>query len=125
MKLRILDDSLRLRLPQGEVQQLRTTGRVEATIRFGPGPQQRLVYALVAVPQAQRISATLTDREIAVHVPEAMAHAWADGDEVSLRGEQSLGDGVLRLLVEKDFKCLTPREGEADYDGYANPNTTC
>lgn len=125
MKLRILDDSLRLRLPQGEVKQLRTTGRVEATIRFGPGPQQRLVYALVVVPQAQRISATLTDREIAVHVPEATARAWADGNEVSLRGEQSLGDGTLQLLIEKDFKCLTPREGEDEYDGFANPNLTC
>lgn len=125
MKLRILDDSLRLRLPQGEVQQLRRTGRVEAAIRFGPGPQQRLVYALVTVPEAQRISATLTDREIAVHLPQALAHAWADGDEVSLRGEQSLGEGTLTLLVEKDFKCLTPREGEDDYDGFANPNSSC
>lgn len=125
MKLRILDDSLRLRLPQSEVQRLRTTGRVEATIRFGPGPEQRLVYALVVVPQAQRISATLTDREIAVHLPESIAHAWVDGDEVSLKAEQSLGEGTLALLIEKDFKCLTPREGEEQYDGYANPNTSC
>jgi len=125
MKLRILDDSLRLRLPQGEVQQLRTTGRVEATVRFGPGPDQRLVYALVVVPGAQRISATLTDREIAVHLPESIAHAWADGDEVSLKAEQSLGEGTLSLLIEKDFKCLTPREGEEQYDGFANPNTSC
>lgn len=125
MKLRILDDSLRLRLPQGEVQQLRTTGRVEATIRFGPGPEQRLVYALVVVPGAHRISAMITDREIAVHLPEDVAHAWADGDEVSLRSEQSIGDGALALLIEKDFKCLTPREGEEEYDGFANPNTSC
>lgn len=125
MKLRILDDSLRLRLPQGEVAALRSTGRVEATIRFGPGPQQRLVYALVVAPDAQRISATLTDREIVVYLPKAAAHAWADGDEVSLHAEQSLGDGVLSVLVEKDFKCLTPRDGEQDYDGYDNPNTSC
>lgn len=125
MKLRILDDSLRLRLPQGEVQQLRDTGRVEAAIRFGPGPDQRLVYALITVPEAQRISATLTDREIAVHLPQSIAHAWADGNEVSLRGEQSLGEGTLTLLVEKDFKCLTPRDGEEEYDGFANPNTSC
>ena len=80
MKLRILDDSLRLRLPQGEVRQLRDTGRVEAAIRFGPGPDQRLVYALVAVPDAQRISATLTDREIAVLEKKKAAEADGDGD---------------------------------------------
>lgn len=126
MKLRILDDSLRLRLPQGEVEQLRAAGRVEAAIHFGPGPRQRLVYALVAVPDAQRMSAVITDGEIAVHVPEAVAHAWADGDEVSLRGEQATGDGrTLSLLVEKDFKCLVPREGEEAYDGYANPKASC
>ena len=44
---------------------------------------------------------------------------------MSLRGEQSLGDGTLSLLIEKDFKCLTPREGEDEYDGFANPNLTC
>ena len=126
MKLRILDDSLRLRLPKGEVEQLRDTGRVEAAIHFGPGPEQRLVYALVVAPQAQRITAVLTDREIAVHLPGEVARAWADGDQVSLEGTQSLGDGrTLALLVEKDFKCLVPREGEEQYDGFENPNTSC
>ena len=126
MKLRILDDSLRLRLPRGEVEHLRRTGRVEATIHFGPGPQQRLVYALVVDPEAQRMSAVITDREIAVHVPQALAHAWADGDEISLQSEQSIGDdSQLALLVEKDFKCVVARPGEAEYDGFANPNTTC
>ena len=48
MKLRILDDSLRLRLSQGELERLRTLGRVEAAIGFGPGPSQQLVYALTA-----------------------------------------------------------------------------
>jgi hypothetical protein len=126
MKLRILDDSLRLRLSQGELQQLRTRGRVEAAIHFGPGPAQRLVYALVVDPEAQRMSATLTDREIVIHLPKAAADAWAGGDEVGLRGEQSLGsDRRLALLVEKDFKCLVPRPGEEGYDGLPNPNASC
>ena len=72
MKLRILDDSLRLRLPKGEVDQLRASGRVEAAIHFGPGPRQRLVYALVVAPDAQRMSAVITESEIAVHLPEAV-----------------------------------------------------
>ncbi|MEM7154746.1 MAG: hypothetical protein AAF799_17990 [Myxococcota bacterium] len=126
MKLRILDDSLRLRLPKSEVEQLRATGRVEAAVHFGPGPEQRLTYALVVVPETQRISAVLTDREVAVHLPESVAHAWADGDEISLRAEQSLGDDrSLSLLIEKDFKCVVPRDGEQNYDGYENPNLTC
>lgn len=126
MKLRILDDSLRLRLSQGELERLHTLGRVEAAICFGPGPEQRLVYALVVAPAAQRISATLTEREIVVHLPAAMANAWIAGDDVGLRAEQSLGEGrTLALLVEKDFKCLVPRPGEESYDGLPNPKATC
>lgn len=126
MKLRILDDSVRLRLPRGEVERLCADGRVEATTHFGPGPQQRLVYALVVDPHAEVISAVITDREIAVHVPSATAQAWAQGDEVSLRAEQAVGqDRTLSLLIEKDFKCVVARPGEEEYDGYANPNLTC
>jgi len=126
MKLRILDDSLRLRLPQGELDHLRRTGRVEAAIHFGPGPEQRLVYALVVDREAQRITATFTPGEIAVHLPAPRAEAWATGDEVGLYAEQSLGgERRLRLAIEKDFKCLVPREGEEGYDGFANPKATC
>ncbi|MEX1364265.1 MAG: hypothetical protein AB1Z98_14155 [Nannocystaceae bacterium] len=126
MKLRILDDSLRLRLPQSDVARLRADDRVEAAIHFGPGPRQRLVYALVVSPTAQRMSAVITEGEIAVHLPAQVARDWMDGDEVSLRGEQSVGEGrTLSLLIEKDFKCVVPREGEDAYDGFANPNASC
>ncbi|MCH9686907.1 MAG: hypothetical protein K0V04_36065 [Deltaproteobacteria bacterium] len=126
MKLRILDDSLRLRLPRGDVERLRATGRIEAAIHFGPGPQQRLVYAIAVDPQGQRMRATLTGTDVVVHIPQSVAHAWADGEEISLSADQSLGDGrTLSLLVEKDFKCVVTRPGEDGYDGYDNPNTSC
>jgi hypothetical protein len=126
MKLRIFDDSLRLRLSRSELEQLRTLGRVEAAIGFGPGPEQQLVYALVVAPGAHRITATLTEREIVVTLPKAMADAWVAGDAVGLEAQQSLGPGrTLALLIEKDFKCLQPRPGEESYDGFPNPNTSC
>lgn len=126
MKLRILDDSLRLRLPHSDIARLRAHGRVEAAIHFGPGPRQRLVYALVVSPTAQRMSAVITEGEIAVHLPAQLAHEWIETDEVGLRGEQSVGEGrTLSLLIEKDFKCVVPREGEGEYDGFANPNASC
>jgi hypothetical protein len=126
MKLRILDDSLRLRLSQGELERLRTLGRVEASIGFGPGPTQQLIYAIVVAPEAQRIGATFTEREIVVTLPKPVADAWVDGDDVGLQAEQSLGLGrTLALLVEKDFKCLVPRPGEDSYDGFPNPKAGC
>ena len=48
---------------------------------------------------------------------------WAAGNDVSLHGEQPLEHGVLRILVEKDFTCVEPRDGEDQSDLYPNPAT--
>jgi hypothetical protein len=80
----------------------------------------------VVAPEAQRIGATFTEREIVVALPKAMADAWVASEAVGLAAEQSLGsDRTLALLIEKDFKCLQPRPGEESYDGFPNPNTSC
>jgi hypothetical protein len=42
-------------------------------------------------------------------------------NDVSLHGEQPLEHGVLRILVEKDFTCVEPRDGEDQSDLYPNP----
>jgi hypothetical protein len=40
-----------------------------------------------------------------------------------MSGEQVLDDGAkLTILVEKDFACLTPREGEDESDMFPNPD---
>ncbi len=39
-----------------------------------------------------------------------------------MKGEQLLDDGsMLDILVEKDFACLTKREGEDESDMYPHP----
>ena len=49
--------------------------------------------------------------------------AWATTEQVSVECEQVLDDGdKLGILVEKDFACLAPREGEDESDMYAHPN---
>jgi len=41
---------------------------------------------------------------------------------VSISGEQVLADGdQLKILVEKDFVCLTNREDEDESDMYPHP----
>ena len=45
---------------------------------------------------------------------------------LSLQAEQPLeGEDLLTLLVEKDFKCVVPRPGEAEYDGFPHPTGEC
>lgn len=120
MKLRILGDSLRLRLSQSDVRALIDEGQVESAVHFGPG--QVLRYVLRLDPGAAELQSVYADDAIVVRVPAERGRAWARGDEVGMAGEQRVADGrELSLLVEKDFKCLTPREGEEAYDGFPNP----
>lgn len=124
MKLRIRGDSLRLRLTQAEVAALASPdGRVEESIAFGAGSAP-LTYAIACA--GTTLEAKLTGTRIEVSVPVAIARAWATSDEVGLSGTQDAGDGrTLRLLIEKDFACLTKRPEEEDRDAFPNPNTSC
>jgi len=120
MKLRILGDTLRLRLAQSEVRALIDLGEVRDSIHFITG---ELSYVASLDASAEGVTAELEGTMIRVRIPASLGRAWANGDEVGLRGEQWLGaDRTLRVLVEKDFKCLAPREGEEAYDAFPNPD---
>lgn len=126
MKLRILGDTVRLRLSRSEVEQVSSTGRLEQAVHFGDAPGQRLRYALVLDERAESVGATFADGVISVRIPTSQARTWATTDQVGLTGRQPIGAGrTLELLIEKDFKCLAPRPGEEEYDGFANPKSTC
>jgi len=120
MKLRIRDNSIRLRLTRGEVDALRADGLVKGRTEFPAGPE--FGYALESSPASVQPEAFFSDRSMTIRVPEAMALAWASSEQVSIQGEQTLDDGgLLSILVEKDFTCLAPREGEDESDMFPNP----
>lgn len=124
MKLRILGDSLRLRLSQSEVKQFGDTGRVEQSIRFGP--DSVMTYAIEHGGGVGEMCASFEGSTVTVRMPSSVAQAWVGTDEVSLRGDQPLDGGdPLSLLIEKDFKCAIPRPGEEDYDGFKHPTGGC
>ncbi len=124
MKLRILGDSLRLRLSQSEVKQFGETGLVEQSIRFGPGSE--MTYAVEHDGSLKQVCASFEGARITVRMPSSVARAWVGADEISVHGDQRLeGSEPLRLLIEKDFKCAIPRPGEEDYDGFEHPTGGC
>ncbi|MDE0002624.1 MAG: hypothetical protein OXQ29_08010 [Rhodospirillaceae bacterium] len=119
MKLRILGNSLRLRVSQAEMSQIRSEGVVRQHVRFAPG--RRLAYELRTVTGG-RVSASFDEECIRVTLPRAVAERWQEPDEVSIRGEQQLPGGeCLRILVEKDFQCLVPRNDEDQSGLFPNP----
>lgn len=114
MKLRIKGDSLRLRLTRGEVERFASTGELTETMHL---PGACLTYALRSDAGGRGMSARLQGSGLTVILPGEMALRWAGSDQVSLSGR----DGPLHILVEKDFACLKPREGEDDSDAYPHP----
>ncbi len=142
MKLRIKGNSLRLRLTQSEVTQLGETGRVSETIKFGVRPDQELTYTLESSIAAEKISSYFADNQITVTLPLEKARMWIDTEMVGLSDEQNIHssftveqirDGkddmaaseLLKLLIEKDFKCADGDPAEDQSDAFPNPNLKC
>jgi hypothetical protein len=120
MKLRIRDNSIRLRLMRGEVDELRSNGIVAAQTQFPGG--RTLRYCVESSPASVNPAAFFSESEISVRLPETTVLAWATTEQVSISGDQLLGDGeTLSILVEKDFVCLTGRDDEDESDMYPHP----
>ncbi|MEO0615863.1 MAG: hypothetical protein AAFY69_06975 [Pseudomonadota bacterium] len=114
MKLRIRDDSLRLRLGQTEVSQIALGEAVEGRMHLPGGNafRYRLEGVSDAAPDVVCDGSGLTVRVAA----EALGD-WARNDTVSL----ALQYASLDVLIEKDFACLTVRDGDDDADSFPHP----
>ena len=122
MKIRLLDDSIRIRIQQKELESLHRTGRVEAETTFGPA--QRLVYSVQAEDLPTPLRANFVQSSIHIEISRAHIDELVETDLVGVSFEQPAGaDKSLHILLEKDFKCLTPRPGEED--AFPNPNEVC
>ena len=121
MKLRLREGSIRLRLTRGEVDRLREVGRVDEVLEVTPGATMGWC---LAVTDGADVRAVLEDGVLRVDVPRPLAREWCDTDRVGLDGMQAVGTRGVRILVEKDWSCLKPREDEDDADAYPHPLAT-
>ena len=119
MKIRIYNDSVRMRLDPQEVACIGRGGEVDCQTRFPDG--MTFVYSLT-IADIDRMQSSFDGHRIKITLPTDVARHWATDDaEVSIHGEQSLPGGTLKLLVEKDFECLEPRDGEDQSNRFPNP----
>ena len=125
MKLRLLDDSIRLRLSRDEVVTADEQGVVEGQTRFPDGSV--FTFALEALENASNPTASYARDRLVVKLPAPKISAWAKDDTaVSLHGELELPlGGQLKLLVEKDFRCVSPRADEDQSNLFRNPAQVC
>ena len=105
---------------RGEVDTLRDAGIVEAHTGFPGGRIFR--YQVESSPASVSPAAFFSDNQIIVRLPETTVLAWASTEQVEIQGEQLLDAGeTLKILVEKDFVCLTGRDDEDESDMYPHP----
>ena len=119
MKIRIKGDTIRLRLSQTEVSDVGVYKDVVETTHFG---NSQLVYRLSTKANSEVISASFANNEIHISLPKDLAEYWANSDTV---GIETATGAIPYILIEKDFQCLTVRQGEDESDLFQNPNTTC
>lgn len=120
MKLRIRDNSIRLRLSQSEVERVASEGLVKGQVQFAGS--NSFSYVLESSPATVRLEAHISNNVLTVRVPQLDVKKWAESEQVSISSEQNLDDGEqLKILVEKDFACLAPREGEDESDMFPHP----
>ena len=119
MKLRIRDNSLRVRVSRTELTQITKHGYLENTLEFSPG--NHLSYRVDVVPNGPA-QAIYKNHCIQIALPSHKVDYWNQVDQVSIGFQLPLGeDKQLVVLVEKDFQCLNPREGDEDADSFPNP----
>jgi hypothetical protein len=117
MKIRIEDNSVRMRLRKSEVSELSRKGRLCATTFF---PEQLFEYCLQADPGIADLQASFTGGKITVRLPLAWIQTWPDSPKVGFETTFEVGADSLHILVEKDFVCLD-RDPETQKDQFANP----
>jgi hypothetical protein len=119
MKLRILGNSIRLRLTRSDVAQFGRSGRVEETFGFGAQPADRLNYSLERSPSGT-VELDVTPNRIAIRVPHSVANDWVETRHVGFEAvcRRAVGDEIS-VLVEKDFQCT--HGSPNDPDRYPNP----
>jgi hypothetical protein len=92
------------------------TGTVEQSVDFGLGTV--LTYRIQSRDVNEPIQAVFCNHSIMVRLPAESVATWAGADEVGLYAQQ----GVLKIAIEKDFRCLTRTSDDPEPDAYPHPH---
>ena len=121
MKIRILENTIRLRLTQGEVEELQNEGQVTQQTEFSNG-SDILKYSISSSEEVSELVGIFKNGHIKVLLPESDAFDWINSNKAGIENQEytDQGDG-LKILIEKDFQCLHKRKNEDESDAFPNP----
>ena len=119
MKVRILGNTIRLRVKMHETEAIRTNGMIEEVLEFGPSDENKLRFRVLKSDDSFAIEQK--DLTISVFVPKALVETWATTDLVGFEEAIITSKGsVINVLIEKDFACLDG-DREEEEGSYPNP----
>jgi hypothetical protein len=113
MKIRIHEDTVRIRLGRRELGELLTTQFLLSTTRF---PTGRLRFGLSLDAELSGPVVDCAEGLVGIGLPRARFVAWAQGQEESYAFSAPHEDGTLEVLIEKDFPCDTRSDCAVDED---------
>jgi len=122
MKLRILGNSMRLRVTRSELQRLQAGETVEDCISFAAAPEASLTYALAVAPGETPVHVQHGPQRVAIVLNEDQLRTWSRQEEVGIYTTLENGSVKgLQLIVEKDFACLNQSHPKSA-DAFPNPH---
>ncbi|MGO4289585.1 DUF7009 family protein [Chitinophaga sp. RAB17] len=117
MKIRLRGNSIRYRLDKTDIELLETTGKVESITHIGAG----ILHFCVRGKEITDPIIKLEQDGVHLLVPLARLADWYAPEQVGFELILPNADGSeLKILVEKDFKCLTERN-EDESQSFDNP----
>ncbi len=123
MKIRIKNNSIRIRLTRSETEKFGKEKILEEHTEFGDA---RFTYAIWSDDNSTEITAAFSNNRIIMQIPPAIAEAFVHTDAMGFQNNMQLpGDKKLFLLLEKDLKCIDGEVLEDQSDNYENPAGAC
>lgn len=121
MKLRIQNNSIRLRLTKPEVDQIIAGVSVKAETQIGSN-----VFSYELIPnENEGFSASFKNNKLQLFINKETAQTWQDETKVGFEETLNLGGNELHILIEKDFKCLSPAREGKENEMFENPASEC
>lgn len=102
MKLRLQENSIRLRLSPNEISRLRESQIISEKIQFNQS--QYLIYTLRLSSETKDISVDFAGKEIIAAIPFDTARDWTETNLTGLEHEHVIDENTtLKITIEKDF----------------------
>ena len=117
MKLRVRNNSLRIRLNRNEVAKLAQGKSLEESVGFPGG--STFSYQLSVTADALT-TATFLNGTLTLAVPQHNVRDWSESDEIGLYYKLDAAS-PLDIAIEKDLECLEGPADERDPDAFPRP----